>query len=57
MGGLNRIVKVYSSNGEKLAEYAGKIDIQENEYGNKVLFHLDGKSIILYNAVVIIEEQ
>lgn len=56
-GGLERIVKVYGSNGELIAEYDGKIDIQDTEYGNKVLFDLNGKRIVIYNATVISEEK
>lgn len=55
-GGLNRHVIAYSHDGEKLGEWTGKIDIQTNENGTKVLFDLNGKRIILYNAIVITEE-
>jgi len=55
-GGLNRKVSVYSSTGELIAEYEGKIDVESNEYGNKVLFDLNGKRVILYNALVVVEE-
>lgn len=54
-GGLERTVKVYSQTGELIAEYEGKFDIEESE--NKVLFDLDGKRIIIYNALVITEEK
>ena len=56
-GGLNRTVAVYDSNGNLLKTYEGKIDVQDTEYGNKVLFDLDGKRVVLYNATVIVEEQ
>jgi hypothetical protein len=55
-GGLNRTVTIYDQNGEVIKEYKGKIDIQYSEYGNKVLFDLDGKRIIINNAIVIAEE-
>lgn len=55
-GGLNRTVTVYSYTGEKIAEYTGKFDIQENDAGTKVLFDKDGKRTIIYNAVVIAQE-
>lgn len=55
-GGLNRHVIAYSHDGEKLGEWTGKIDIQTNGNGTKVLFDLNGKRIALYNAVVITEE-
>lgn len=49
-GGLNRTVNVYSYNGELIATYTGRIDIEENE--SKVLFDMDGKRYIYYNALV-----
>ena len=55
--GLDRIVSVYDGNGDKLAEYTGKIDIETNDYGNKVKFDVDGKRIMIYNAIVIVEEK
>lgn len=56
--GLNREVFVYSQDGkEVLRNYHGRIDIQENEYGNKVKFELNGKRVIIYNANVIVEEK
>lgn len=54
--GLNRTITVYDQNGNELRTYTGRIDIEENQYGNKVLFDLDGKRVTLYNAVVIAEE-
>jgi hypothetical protein len=56
-GGLERVVKVYSDSGELIHTYEGKIDLQDTEYGNKVLFDLDGKRIMIYNATVISEEK
>ncbi|MFC4620060.1 hypothetical protein ACFO4N_15210 [Camelliibacillus cellulosilyticus] len=57
IGGLERTVKVYSNSGKLLKEYHGKIDIKDTEYGNKVLFDLNGKRIVIYNATVITEEK
>lgn len=54
-GGLYRTVKVYDYNGDLLAEYEGKIDIEEAE--SKVFFDVNGKRIIIYNAIVITEEK
>ncbi|MED4227939.1 hypothetical protein [Neobacillus cucumis] len=56
-GGLERTVKVYSTDGKLIKEYSGKIDIKDTEYGNKVLFDLNGKRIVIYNATVITEEK
>ncbi len=55
--GLNRVVSVYGQNGELLRTYEGRIDVESTEFGNKVLFDLDGKRTIIYNAIVIVEEQ
>lgn len=41
--------------GNLLKTYEGKCDIEEND-SNKVLFDIDGKRVIIYNAVVIAEE-
>ena len=55
-GGLNRVVSVYSYNGDLLREYEGKLDVQLSE-GGKVMFDLNGKRIMLYNVVVVVEER
>ncbi len=51
-GGLYREVNVYTPTGELIAHYEGKIDIEENETGGKVLFDMDGKRYIYYNCLV-----
>lgn len=56
-GGLERVVKVYSNSGELIQTYEGKIDVQDTEYGNKVLFDLNGKRIVIYNATIVTEEK
>ncbi|MBS4194204.1 hypothetical protein [Lederbergia citri] len=56
-GGIERIVKVYSNDGKLIEQYEGKIDIQDTEYGNKVLFDLNGKRVVIYNATVVTEEK
>lgn len=56
-GGLSRTARVYASNGDLIAEYSGKFDVQSSEFGNKVLFDVDGKRVIIYNAMVIVEEE
>ena len=53
-GGLDRTITVYSNTGEVLEKYRGKCDIESNE--SKVLFDMDGKRVIIYNAIVIAEE-
>lgn len=55
-GGLNRTITIYDQNGQVIKQYKGKADIECNEYGNKVLFDINGKRVVTYNAVVIAEE-
>ena len=55
-GGLNRTITVYDQNGQVIKQYKGKVDIQDTEYGNKVLFDIDDKRVVIYNGVVIAEE-
>lgn len=50
-----KIVNVYSYDGDLIASYEGKLDLQENE--SKVLFDLDGKRYVYYNAVVEVIEK
>lgn len=54
-GGLNRVVNVYSYDGKLIATYEGKIDLEENE--GKVLFDLNGKRYVYYNAFVEVIEK
>lgn len=61
-GGLDRIVYVYDYSGNLLRTYEGRIDIEENDAGTKVLFDYnvnddEYKRIVLYNATVIVEEK
>lgn len=56
-GGLTRTVEVLDQNGKTIRTFEGKIDVKEGEYGNKVLFDLDGKRVIIYNSPVIVTEK
>lgn len=48
--GLDRVINVYTANGDLIASYEGKIDIEsENSY---VKFDFDGKRYIYYNCFV-----
>lgn len=49
-GGLDRVIKVYTADGELMAEYEGKIDISSAD--GYVKFDLDGKRYIYYNCFV-----
>lgn len=49
--GLDRVIRVYTADGELMAEYEGKIDISAND-GGYVKFDFDGKRYIYYNCFV-----
>lgn len=55
-GGLNRVVNVYGRNGDLIASYNGKIDI-DSKSDTKVKFELDGKRYIYYNCQVEVIEK
>jgi hypothetical protein len=55
-GGLDRTAYVYDNSGKLIRTYKGSFDIKENDYGNAVIFDLNGKRIALYNVQVIVEE-
>lgn len=50
-GGMQRTIKVYTANGDLIAEYEGKIDLDVND-GGYVKFDYDGKRYIYYNCFV-----
>ena len=50
-GGLDRIIRVYTADGEIIAEYEGKIDIAATD-GGYVKFDHEGKRYIYYNCFV-----
>lgn len=57
-GGLDRVLTIYSENGEVLAKYEGKFDIEHS--GDKIKFMQDGKMRNIYlgnSATVIVEEK
>lgn len=49
--GLDRIVRVYTANGDIIAEFEGKIDIEGND-GGYVLFDYEGRRYTYYNCFV-----
>ena len=49
--GIERVVNIYTANGDLLAQYKGKIDIAESE-GGYVKFDFEGKRYIYYNCFV-----
>ena len=50
-GGLDRTITVYTADGNVIAQYTGKIDIEDNN-GGYVLFDFEGKRYIYYNCFV-----
>ena len=59
-GGIERTVTVYDMQGEEIAKYHGKFDVQENAQDGvvKVKFDCDGKRHIIYaqTGTVLIDE-
>lgn len=49
---LNRHIEVYDNAGNVIFEGEGVVRVSNNEYGNKVIFQLDGKRLAFYNATV-----
>ena len=49
--GIERTVTVYMANGEVIAQYTGKIDIDTND-GGYVKFDFEGKRYIYYNCFI-----
>ena len=49
--GIERTVTVYTANGEVIAQYTGKIDIDIND-GGYVKFDFEGKRYIYYNCFI-----
>ena len=54
--GLYRTINVYSLDGELIATYEGKIDIDNNANGS-IMFDLDGKRYVYYNAIIEVIEK
>lgn len=50
-GGLDRVINVYTANGDLMAHYEGKIDIAAAE-GGYIKFDFNGKRYIYYNCFV-----
>lgn len=49
--GMDRTVTIYTANGDVLATYSGRIDIDTND-GGYIKFDFDGKRYIYYNCFV-----
>lgn len=55
-GGLYREVNVYAHDGRLIATYEGIIDIDNNRNGS-IMFDLNGKRYVYYNAIVEVIEK
>ena len=55
-GGLERIINIYTFDGKLIAAYEGKIDIDDNSNGS-VMFDLNGKRYVYYNAIIEVIEK
>ena len=53
-GGLNRIVTVYSYNGDAIKSWEGQFDVTENE--QETWFDIDGRRVIIQGGIIINEE-
>ena len=57
--GLDRTITIYTADGEVIATYTGKIDIETND-GGYIKFDFEGKRYIYYNcfveSIAVIEE-
>lgn len=53
-GGLNRTVTAYDYNGNILGQWSGQFDVTESE--TETYFDVDGKRVIIQNAIIINEE-
>ena len=54
--GLERTINIYALDGKLIATYEGKIDIDDNSNGS-VMFDLDGKRYVYYNAIIEVIEK
>lgn len=56
-GGTDRIIRIYDYQGDVIAEYDGFIWVEEQDSGTNIMFELDGKRYIYYNAIFEIIEK
>ena len=55
-GGLYRTINIYTMTGDLLATYEGMIDIDNNANGS-IMFDLNGKRYVYYNAIIEVIEK
>lgn len=55
--GLERTVVLYDYEGDELARWEGRIDIQVSEEGGHIVFDQDGKRTVITGGIVVSEER
>lgn len=56
-GGTDRIIRIYDYQGDIIAEYEGFIWVEEQESGTNIMFEINNKRYIYYNAIFEIIEK
>lgn len=55
--GLERTVVLYDYEGDELARWEGRIDLQVSEEGGHIVFDQDGKRTVITGGIVVSEER
>ena len=55
--GLERTVVLYDYEGDELARWEGRIDLQVSEEGGHIVFDQDGKRTVIAGGIVVSEER
>lgn len=55
--GLDRTVVLYDYEGDELARWEGKIDLQISNDGGHIVFDQDGKRTVITGGIVVSEER
>lgn len=55
--GMNRTVVLYDYEGDELAHWEGRIDLQVSEEGGHIVFDQDGKRTVITGGIVVSEER
>lgn len=56
-GGMDRTVVLYDYEGDELARWEGKIDLQISNDGGHIVFDQDGKRTVITGGIVVSEER
>lgn len=55
--GMDRTVVLYDYEGDELARWEGKIDLQVSNNGGHIVFDRDGKRTVITGGIVVSEER